>query len=250
MRLSTEVSEQGCGAVLEQKVNYNYEPLGFFSKHFNSAQLNYSVFDKELTAAFLAVRHFRHLLDGNCFALRMDNLPTVQAFRKISDPWSSRQSRMLQYIEFPVTVEYEPGDKNEIADLFSGSVAAIIPPSSVSAPSLQEFIAAQSSCKDVKELVNSPSLCIKSKPYKQGTLFVDTSTGQKRILVSTVLLKQVFGALHNLAHPGIRGTNRLISQRYMWRGLSSDVKEFCNNYNDCQRSKVHTLNLRLQQFLF
>ena len=50
----------------------------------------------------------------------MDHLPDVQGFTKISDPWSNRQSRMLQYIaEFPVTVEYIPGEKNVVADLFS-----------------------------------------------------------------------------------------------------------------------------------
>ena len=75
---------------------------------------------------------------------------------------------------------------------------------------MQEFIAAQSTCKDVQELINSPSLCIKKKPHKQGTLFVDTSTGQERMLVPTILCKQVFGALHNMAHPSIRGTKRLI----------------------------------------
>ena len=30
LRLSTDASELGCGAVLEQKMNSKYEPLGFF----------------------------------------------------------------------------------------------------------------------------------------------------------------------------------------------------------------------------
>ena len=68
----------------------------------------------------MAFCHFRHLLDGNSFTLRMDHLPAVQAFTKILDPWSNRQSRMLQYIvEFPIKVEYVPGWKNVVADLFS-----------------------------------------------------------------------------------------------------------------------------------
>ena len=189
---------------------------------------------------YLAVHHFRHLLEGNCFTLLMDHNPTVQAFAKISYPWSSRQSRMLQYIsEFPVTVEFMSGGENEIADLFLRSVAAVLLPSSVSTPSMQEFITAQAKCKDLRDLACSTSLCIKNKSTKHGALSVDTSTGQESVLVPTKLRKQVFGALHNMAHPGIRGTKRLISQCYIWKGLAADVREFCNNCNNCQRSKVH-----------
>ena len=99
-------------------------------KHFNIAQTNYSVFNNELTMAFMAIRHFKHLLEGNCFTFCLDHLPTVQALTKVLDPWSSRQSRMIKYIAvFPVTAENVPGQKNMVADLFSCYVSANTLPS-------------------------------------------------------------------------------------------------------------------------
>ena len=169
--------------------------------------MNYSVIDKELTAAFMAVHHFRHLLDRNFFMPSMDLLPTVQAFTKISDPWSNRQSRMLQCIaEFPITVEYVPGENNVVADLFSRTVSTIRPPSLVTMPSRDQFISNQGNCPAVKSLAFSPSLSVMKKAYKTRDLLVDTSTEQEHVLVSNQLRLKVFQALNNMAHPGIRGS--------------------------------------------
>ncbi len=38
-----------------------------------------------------------------------------------------------------------------------------------------------------------------------------------------VAQQQVFKHLHGTAHPGRRATRRLISSRYVWKGLSTDV---------------------------
>ncbi len=44
--------------------------------------------------------------------------------------------------------------------------------------------------------------------------------------------------MHNLAHPGIRATRRLISSRYVWPGLASQVAAWCRDCQQCQRAKV------------
>ena len=51
------------------------EPLGFFSKKLDSTQINYSAFDRELLAAFSAVRHFRFQVEGRPFQLWTDHCP-------------------------------------------------------------------------------------------------------------------------------------------------------------------------------
>ena len=47
-------------------------PLRFFSRAFNNAQLKYSVFDKELTAIHMAVKHFKYFLEGRKFKIVSD----------------------------------------------------------------------------------------------------------------------------------------------------------------------------------
>jgi hypothetical protein len=41
-----------------------WQPLAFFSKKLDSAQLNYSAFYRELLAAYLGLRHFRFQLEA------------------------------------------------------------------------------------------------------------------------------------------------------------------------------------------
>ena len=73
LRLTSDASDVAAGASLDQLTNGVWTPLGFFSTHFNPAQVRYSTFDRELTSLFLAVRYWRHMLDGNKFQARTDH---------------------------------------------------------------------------------------------------------------------------------------------------------------------------------
>ena len=66
----------------------------------------------------------------------------------------------------------------------------------------------------------------------------DLSTGVPRPLVPEQLRHRVFSALHNLAHPGARATRRLVSRRFVWKGLARDVTAWSRSRLDCQRGKI------------
>ena len=53
--------------MLHQKIDGELRPLAFFSPAFNKAQLEYSVFDEELTALCMAVKHFKSFLERRLF---------------------------------------------------------------------------------------------------------------------------------------------------------------------------------------
>jgi transposase InsO family protein len=44
--------------------------------------------------------------------------------------------------------------------------------------------------------------------------------------------------VHNLAHPGVRATRRLIASRFVWPCLASQVAAWCRDCQHCQRAKV------------
>jgi hypothetical protein len=71
-----------------------------------------------------------------------------------------------------------------------------------------------------------------------ATILVDTSSGVFRPLVPAAFRRPIFDAVHNLAHPGIRATRRLISSRFVWPGLASQVAAWCRDCQQCQRAKV------------
>jgi transposase InsO family protein len=43
--------------------------------------------------------------------------------------------------------------------------------------------------------------------------------------------------VHDLAHPGARATRRLVSSRFVWPGLATDINQWCRDCQFCQRAK-------------
>ena len=87
---------------------------------------------------------------------------------------------------------------------------------------------------------SSSTLSVVTVKLSDGDLLCDNSTGRLRPLVPEVLSKSLFNALHSISHPGIRGSRRLISARFVWPGLSRDVVVWARACLQCQRSKIQT----------
>ena len=87
--LSLEVDASGThvGAVLHQRGANGKRPLGFFSVKLDSAQQNYSAFDRELLACYLSIRHFKWLLEGCVFHVLTDHKPLTFALQRVSMVW-------------------------------------------------------------------------------------------------------------------------------------------------------------------
>ena len=108
------------GAVFQQLVWGTWAPLAFYSKKLYSAETGYSTFDRELLAAFAAVKHFRFMLEGRDFTLFTDHKPLTFALFRVSPPWSARQQRHLSYLsEFTSGLVHLPGLQKVVADALS-----------------------------------------------------------------------------------------------------------------------------------
>lgn len=86
--LTTDASDYAVGAVYEQLVGGVWQPLAFFSRQLRSSERKYSTFDRELLALYLAVRHFRFLLEARPFTVFVDHKPLIFAMSKVSEPSS------------------------------------------------------------------------------------------------------------------------------------------------------------------
>src|SRR5450830_485225 len=133
LSLSVDASDSHVGGVLQQIDNGSWRPLAFFSKKLSSAEEKYSTFDRELLAAYSAIRHFRYILEGRAFRLYTDHKPLVAAIARVTTPLSGRQQRHLSAIsEFTTDVRYCPGPANVVADALSRP--ALTPPPFQAAP--------------------------------------------------------------------------------------------------------------------
>lgn len=139
LSLSTDASDRAVGAVLEQCIEGFWQPLGFFSQKLTPTETHYATIDRELLAAFLVVKHFRHLLEGRNFTLYSDHKPLSFAFLKNTDPLSARQQPQLSFLsEFNVTMLHISGKTNQVADAMSRACSVLIDLNSAKISAAQE----------------------------------------------------------------------------------------------------------------
>jgi RNase H-like domain found in reverse transcriptase len=225
--LAVDASDRHVGAVLQQLESGSWRPLAFYSKKLDATQVKYSAFDRELLAAYLAVRHFRYLLEGRQFTLYTDHKPLTFALKSTTDPWTVRQQRQLAYLaDFSVQLCHVKGTDNVVADALlrpeaaagetgaglsgaetcpgllsinrPGPQSSYLPLCSVQQLEQLDFAAlaaAQETCSDFCSLRNK---CQAGNVQ----LSCDVSTGVARPLVPDVFRETVFNIVHSIAHPG------------------------------------------------
>lgn len=238
MVLMVDASDGAAGAALHQVQQEKFQPLGFFSKKFSSAQLSYSAYDRELTAMYLGVRYFRYMLEGRQFTIFTDHKPLTFAFSQRPEKATPRQLRQLDFIgQFTTDIRYVPGKDNEPADCCS-RISAIKLSSTIS---LQDIARAQASCTELDHLkkAENSSLKLQDVVVEDGlTLTCDTSTGKLRPFIPDQLRRPLFDSLHNLAHPGVAASVNLVQARFCWPALKKDVSHWSRVCIPCQRAKT------------
>ena len=98
----------------------------------------------------------------------------------------------------------------------------------------------QTICSSVQEMKVNPSLTVISHSVGASDIFCDISTGSLCPLVPLQLRRKLFIQLHSISHPGVRASKRLISSRFVWKGMSRDVGLWAKSCISCQRSKIST----------
>ena len=106
LSIMTDASDVAVGAVLQQLISGHWHPISYFSKKLKPAETRYSVFDRELLAIYLSIRHFRHMIEGREFCVFTDQKPLTRALASHSAQHSPRQTRHLDFISQAIFVTY------------------------------------------------------------------------------------------------------------------------------------------------
>lgn len=230
--LVTDASSQAIGAGLHQMVNGKSQPVSFFSKKLSVAQRAYSTYDRELLAAYLAVVHFRHFIEGRQVTLMTDHKPLVTAFRSQKPAKLDRQQRHWAFISEHVNdVQFISGSENVVADCLSRSVNSV----QIDAYDLPAIAEAQSQDPDTLQRSS-----LRVYPVSgQHKLFCDISTGYPRPYLPEKCRFGVFQMLHGPSHPGRQSSVKLVKSRYFWPKMTKDIHQWVKECSSCQQAKVH-----------
>ena len=120
LSIATDASDLAVGAVLQQFVHGSWQPLAYFSRTLSPTEKRYSTFNRELLGIYLAIKHFRHSVEGRTFHILTDHKPLtfLSSFR--SDRHSPRQIRHLDFIlQFTADIRHVKGSANPVADALS-----------------------------------------------------------------------------------------------------------------------------------
>ncbi|GFS92492.1 transposon Tf2-9 polyprotein [Trichonephila clavipes] len=232
LSLCTDASDFAVGAVLQQLENKSWKPIAFYSKKLNETQTRYSTYDRELLGIYLSVKHFKHLLEGNDFVIYTDHKPLTFAFKQ-NEKASPRQQRQLQYIsEFSCNIQHVLGKDNVVADALSRI-------DSISEINFEEIAEEQTTDEELQKLLHNNSLKFKPSTLPSGKkLWCDISTQKIRPYIPQKFRFQIFQLIHGLAHPGIKSTVKLMTEKYVWSDIKKQVREWAKACIRCQKCKV------------
>lgn len=242
LSLCTDASNTGVGASLEQWSGGSWKPLGFFSRTLTSAQLKYSAFDRELLAAYLAVRHFQPLIEGRRCVLVTDHKPLTQALFKRSDAWCARQQRHLSAVsEFISSVQHRQGSSNVVADCLSRhplDIEAVTFDIDYQALATEQSASSTVGVDDLKANLHGLQLQRRRLSSRGPFLLCDTSLGYPRVVVPDSWRRKIFDLVHGLSHPGTRASQRLLGRSFVWHCMRQDISRWCRECISCHSSKV------------
>lgn len=267
LAITSDASNIAVGAVLEQLGPEGWEPLGFFSKRLQENQQEWPPFDRELKAAFEAIRHFRHMVEGQSFTLYTDHQSLVPALYKKTEPQTARQTYQLSAIaEFTTDIRYLEGKANVVADALSRpnevrDEETVIEPirqkEEVPVEKVEDLnavIAAVDSygidmVKMARDQALDPDFRRMSREARTGLHFkkvdigdaniiVDVSNGPARPYVPQTWRRRIFDIVHGLGHPGVQRTREAVAAKFVWPGMRYEVGRWARECLDCQRAKV------------
>ncbi|GBM05536.1 hypothetical protein AVEN_94810-1 [Araneus ventricosus] len=208
----TDASDFAVGAVHRQHIESKVEPLGFFPRKLSSTEKKYSTFDRELLSVYLSVKHFRYVFEGREVVIYTDHKPLVFAF--------TLKSTVLLV-------------KSGTLNLSANSQLTYV--------TLQWF-GGRSIFGSRTAIIDGFWVGLELRPVhfasSEKSLYCDVSTGTVCPYVTKSFRRQIFKQIHNLSHPGVKTTQKLVAARFVWNNMNKDCELWCRNCIQCQKSKV------------
>ncbi|GBG92248.1 hypothetical protein CBR_g55017 [Chara braunii] len=116
--LTTDASQYGIGAVLQQDDGNGLRPIEFMSKKIKTQKLQDSTYEKELYAFVCTLKHWKHFLLGRHFKIFSDH-STLQ-WMKSQGELNDKLARYIQFINmFDFEPEHKKGCYNKVANALS-----------------------------------------------------------------------------------------------------------------------------------
>ncbi|GBG75318.1 hypothetical protein CBR_g19950 [Chara braunii] len=243
--LTTDASQYGIRAVLQQDDGNGLRPVEYMSKKIKTQKLQDSTYEKELYALVSALKHWKHFLLGRHFKIFSD-YSTLQ-WLKSKGELNDKLARYIQFIDmFDFELKHKKGCYNKVVDALSrrlDSFALISSTHSFGEETRQTI--ARLLPQDptygpiVKNLQADPN---SELGYVMSSYLLYTySRGEERLCIPkhqqlrTLLMSECHDAR---GHFGFLKSYAALSQRFFWKEMRSEMLRYVETCELCQRNKV------------
>uniref|UniRef100_A0A182KDN4 RNA-directed DNA polymerase n=1 Tax=Anopheles christyi TaxID=43041 RepID=A0A182KDN4_9DIPT len=70
----------------------------------------------------------------------------------------------------------------------------------------------------------------------------ETYTDHKPLTTAFHQRRQIIGNMHEAAHPGVKATTHMVTQRFVWPTMRRDCKQYVSICNACQQTKLKPID--------
>ncbi|KAJ0800601.1 putative nucleotidyltransferase, Ribonuclease H [Helianthus annuus] len=239
--IETDASSKGLGAVLMQ----GKHPIAFVSKALSPKQCALSVYEKELLAILLAVKHWHQCLILKHFTIRTDQKSLKHLLeQKITTPLQHTWLSKLMGYDYHIV--YKRGSENTAADALSrvhSSSLFALAVSSFDLVLLERIKNHWANDVQAKTLIANLEKGNSIKHINwDGALL--TRKSKLWIGKDEALRKDILTICHSSAvggHSGIQSTLQRFKSLFYWKGAYKDIKMWVKRCDICLKAKYETI---------
>ena len=247
--IQCDASNRGIGAVLFQKDDQGHEhPISYFSQKLNSAQMSYTVTEKECLAAVCAIQKYRPYVEGMPFTVITDHasLKWLMSLKDLSGRLA-RWSLKLQAFDFQI--EHRKGTLNVVPDSLSRVFCDSLDDEELPMLGFDTLEFDNDEYSELRKTIEEnqeklPDLKIIDGYVYKKTMFnrsspeVDEYTW--KLWIPSTLTHTLISEAHEpptKSHGGIHKTLQRLRQLYYWPNMTTQVRNFINKCEACKLAK-------------
>ncbi|GBL87745.1 hypothetical protein AVEN_81354-1 [Araneus ventricosus] len=173
------------------------------------------------------------MLEGREVVIYTDHKPLIFAFTRKHNN-SSRQIRYLEFIS-QIDIRYIAGSDNVVADTFSRISEITL----LNFNNFRGLAEDQFSDQELQSLMGSGT-GLELRPMlfaSSEELFFMYSWAP---YVTKPFGRQMFNSIHNLSHPGVKDTQKLVSARFAWKNINKDYALWCKKLHPVPKIQSYT----------
>lgn len=234
--IRTDASYEGLGGVLLQCYDKSEFPIHFVSRSLRKEEKNYSITKLEGASAYYSVMKFKPFITGNEFEtiLITDHKPLVGLFtnKQPMDHDKQLTNWILTFSMLKVTVKYEEGRKNFIADALSR-----IPVSENNGNQTKDIKDDRETGMLIMNVSASPYMdnYITSKIVEiDGVKYLQDNDQLRKVVSDTKQKIELINKAHSIGHEGSFKTYHRLIRDFYWPNMKRDVKLFVKTCHRCQ----------------